>query len=263
MELEYTSTSIEENRKTDWLGRNIVFFDETTSTQTIAHELATKGAVNGTIIIADSQTNGKGRFGRSWVSEKGKGIWFSIILRPSFNYDQASAITLFTSLVLVESLKQLYGISAKIKWPNDIYVNDKKCAGILTDVRGTHDKIDYMVIGIGMNTDYIPNKDQQLMDKAIALEEIIGAKPNRNQILTKILELFEQKYQEYNEKGFEYFYCDYNALLMWKGRRVLIKNLSTSYEGFLHEINANGHLLIKKTNGQIDALLSGEVEFLD
>jgi len=256
-----SSTIILSKLKTEWLGQNIIYYKETESTQKEAHELAKKDLAHGTVVIADRQTNGKGRLGRAWHSEKGKGLWFSIILRPEFGYQQAPLITLYSSIMIIRALEQLYQIKLNIKWPNDIYYNGKKIAGILTELHGEQDKIDYLIIGIGINT-HIAEYPVEIKDKAASIESIIEDSPNRIQLITKLLEEYEQNYETFNKKGFDSFYGEYNSSLLWRGKRVSIRNLANNYDGYLVGIDQNGYLLINTDKDNNVKVISGDIEFL-
>lgn len=247
--------------KTNWLGQKIIYYREIESTQKEAHELAKRHFAHGTVVIAERQTNGKGRLGRSWHSEKGKGLWFSIILRPNFGYQQAPLITLYSSIMIIRALEELYQIKLNIKWPNDIYYNGKKIAGILTELHGEQDKIDYLIIGIGINT-HTDQYPLEIKDKAASLESIIEESPSRVQILVKLLEEFEGNYKTFNNTAFDSFYGEYNSALLWKGKRVTIRNLANIYNGYLVGIDRNGYLLINTDEDKNVKVISGDIEFL-
>ncbi|WP_369813137.1 biotin--[acetyl-CoA-carboxylase] ligase [Virgibacillus halodenitrificans] len=136
---------------TSWLGSKIIHKESTPSTQVIAHQLAQEGSPHGTIILADEQTSGRGRLNREWFSSKGKGIWMSIILRPEILPYLAPQLTLLTATVLAEVVQKNTTVTPMIKWPNDILINKKKTAGILTEMQAEQDQIQYVIIGIGMN----------------------------------------------------------------------------------------------------------------
>ena len=247
--------------KTEWLGKNIIFYKEIESTQLIGMELAKVGEAHGTIIIAESQTKGKGRLGRTWHSDIGKGIWLSIIIRPDLSYLKAPLTTLYTSVMIKRALESLFNIDVKIKWPNDIYLGNRKMGGILTEIHGAKDNIDYMVIGIGLNIGRI-DFPTEIKDKAISLYEKLGFSPKREDIIIKLLELFELNYREFEKIGFDSFYIEYNHSLLWKGEKVLVKNLNNYYDGYLEGIDNNGYLLIKTEKDNLIRLVSGEVEFI-
>src|SRR5699024_2044796 len=137
--------------ETKWLGKTIHHKESIKSTQLLAHQYAIEGAKHGTIIIADEQTNGRGRLGRPWESKKGDGIWMSMILRPNILPYLAPQLTLLTATVVAQILENQTNVSPKIKWPNDILIDKQKVTGILTEMHAEQDKVVYVVIGIGIN----------------------------------------------------------------------------------------------------------------
>ena len=250
---------IKQGLATKWLGQSITVHKELESTQLLAHELAKKDAKHGTVVIADSQKSGKGRLGRKWYSDSGKGIWLSIILRPDFNYIQAPLITLLTSTVIIDSLKKLYNLEGKIKWPNDIYINNKKLSGILTEVHGEQDRIHYMIIGIGLNT-HKTNYPADIKDKAVSLEEIIEKNPVRADIIRILLEQFENYYQIFEQEGFDPFYNMYNNQLTGFGKETLVINNNRQIKGINLGVDASGFLKIKRDDGEIIKVVSGDID---
>ena len=136
---------------TQWIGTRLVYFDETDSTNTRARKLAEEGAPHGTLVVADRQTAGKGRRGKSWVSPAGTGIWMSMVLRPSMSPMSASMLTLIAGLAVVRGVKESTGLEAMIKWPNDAVLNGKKICGILTEMSTEVECIRYVIPGIGIN----------------------------------------------------------------------------------------------------------------
>src|SRR5690625_4504204 len=135
---------------TVWAGKTIIHKEKVSSTQHIAHDAARKNAAHGTTVIADEQKEGKGRMNRSWQSARDKGIWLSLILRPEIQPQLAPQLTLLTATVLADVLSMHTDTKPMIKWPNDILLNEKKCAGILTELQAEQDQIQYIVIGIGL-----------------------------------------------------------------------------------------------------------------
>jgi len=249
---------VKQNLQTKWLGHELVFYNKLESTQKTAHELARNGASNGTIILADEQTKGKGRLGRQWHSANGKGVWMSIILRPSFTFQQAPLITLLTSVVIAKTLQELYGIPIKIKWPNDIYLQEKKLAGILTEIHGEQDLLQYLIIGIGINT-HRTEFPAELDLKAISLEEFLNSPLRRKELVQSLLFNLEKYYERYINEGFSPFYTFYNELLLWKGMQITVNQLNRQLTGINEGINQDGQLLLRQNDGQLIKLFSGDI----
>ncbi|TCS84160.1 biotin--[acetyl-CoA-carboxylase] ligase [Tepidibacillus fermentans] len=248
------------NLSTQWLGKEIIYFSEVDSTQRVAHELAKNGVPHGTVVITDEQTEGKGRLGRTWFSEKGKGIWMSFILRPSFAYHQALQITLFTSVVLANTLKKLYQRNFLIKWPNDIYINGKKVSGILTEMHGEQDQIHYMIIGIGINTHQI-TFPENLKEIATSIQQETGYIPKRIELIQHFFTEFEQDYSRFEGEGFMPFYKQYNDALYGKGRRIQLKQVNQQIEGTIMCIDSNGYLILQEDDGKEAKVVSGDIFF--
>src|SRR3989338_9192858 len=142
---------IQFNLHTKILGKKIIHYDSISSTMDEAFRLGSEGTPEGTVVVSETQTKGRGRLGRSWMSPKGKGIYCSLILRPDFAPNEVARLTLLCAVALSEAIKDVCGITAYIKWPNDLLVNYKKVAGILTELSAETDRVKFVVIGIGLN----------------------------------------------------------------------------------------------------------------
>jgi len=243
---------------TKWLGKDILFLPEVDSTQKVAHEIARNGAEHGTVVITDEQTNGKGRLGRSWFSQKRKGIWMSMVIRPNFSFQEAPKITLVTSVILAKTLNKLYSDQFTIKWPNDIFLNGRKISGILTEIHGEQDRIHYMIIGVGINTHRI-EFPEELLVKATSIEEEIGIKPKRMELIQNFFLEFEKQYTEFATKGFRSFYPYYNEHLFGKGRIITVNRFPKSIEGEILRINNEGYLILRQENGREVNIISGDL----
>ena len=176
---------------TQALGRGEVRYEhELTSTNNVLKEMAALGAPHGSLCLCDAQTAGKGRLGRQWISPAGEGLWCSVLLRPRMKPEQAPFITLCTAMALAQAIDELCGVTVRIKWPNDLVLNGKKCVGILTELAADPDRVEYVVIGTGINLHphaYAP----ELKEKAISLEEVAGKAPLRRELLVHYLAALE------------------------------------------------------------------------
>lgn len=244
--------------ETKWLGRDLICYQTIDSTQSEAHTFAKEDAAHGTVIVASEQKKGRGRLGRLWYSEKDMGVWISIILRPSFGIKEANHITLITSIVINRTLQKLYGIESKIKWPNDIYINDKKCAGILCEMQGDQEDLHYLIVGVGINT-HRSNFPEDIKSKATSIEEIINNPPKRLELITEFLNEFEKAYENYTDWGFKYFYNQYLELMYGKKKKILFNNEST---GYIIGIDEAGNLLVEDEKKHVLKITSGEIKFL-
>jgi len=185
--------------------KDIIYLNETDSTNTRARELAAQGTPEGTLVIAEKQTNGRGRRGRSWFSPPGGGIYFSLILRPIISPSETPRITLMTAVVLAETLISLMKLKLKIKWPNDILVNGKKLAGILTEISTEMDAVNYIIVGIGLNVNtQFEDLPKEIKKTATSILIETGKQFPRVKLIQHYLKLYE-KYYETLERA-----CRYN-----------------------------------------------------
>src|SRR3989344_9407838 len=191
-------SEIQHGLKTQYLGKKIVYEDTGPSTMDVAFRLGMEGAVEGTLVCAEGQTKGKGRLGRHWNSPKGKGIYMSVILRPSLPPTEVAQLTLLAAVAVCEAVQRVSGVAARIKWPNDILVEDRKLAGILTELSAETDRVRFGVIGIGVNV----NTPLSLLPAtATSLKEEAQKKVSRGELVQEILRVLEDWYERLKKKG--------------------------------------------------------------
>ncbi|WP_342469664.1 biotin--[acetyl-CoA-carboxylase] ligase [Ureibacillus sp. FSL K6-3587] len=243
-------------------GHAIHYFEEIDSTQSVAQQLARQGAEDGTVIIAEEQTGGKGRMQRTWHSAKGKGIWMTIIVRPNIPPHQAPQLTLVAAVSVVLAMKSLYkNFMPVIKWPNDILINGKKCAGILTEMLAEMDRVEGLLIGIGINTNHELDdfpEDIQSIATSIAIEE--KQKVDRAQLVAEILKNLEYYTDEYVAHGFK------SIKKLWEehsgtiGKRIKATTIREIIEGQAVGITDEGVLEILLDDGQVKKVYSADIE---
>lgn len=247
---------------TERFGKTIHYLEECTTTQEIAQQLARDGAADGTIVIAESQTEGKGRMMRPWESTKGKGIWMTVIVRPNVLPHQAPQFTLIAAVAIVNAMKSLYkNFDPVIKWPNDILINNQKCTGILTEMLAEIDRVDALLIGIGINV------NQQLNDFPIELHDIatsisIEEKElvDRGKLVASILHYLEQYTDEYVEHGFSEIKRLWEQSSGTIGKRIRATTLREVIEGVAVGITEDGILEIQIDSGEIKQVYSADIE---
>lgn len=255
-------TSEEIGRKLDtrFVGRNLIHFNTIDSTNLKAKELAAIGAQDGTVIISEEQTAGRGRLGRHWTSPKYKGIWMSIILRPEINPMFASRVTLIAAAAVHKASLQC-GVQTLIKWPNDIVINNKKACGILTEMSAELNKIHYLVIGIGINVNVDESEfPEELRTSATSLKIESSKTIDRKNLVCGILNNFESLYDEFIKDSSiksSIDICRNNSVLL--GKEVRIINGSTEIKAKALDINDDGELLIEREDGKVEVIFSGEV----
>lgn len=248
--------------QTDWIGKRIIHKETTTTTQLDAHQLAQENCEHGTIVIADEQTKGKGRMNRPWHSSKKKGIWMSIILRPKIPPYRAPQLTLLTATVLAEVINDYIGIQPQIKWPNDILINGKKTAGILTEMQAEQDQIQYVVIGLGLNVNQL---EQDLPNtigyKATSLQIETSKQWNLRKIIQNFLTTFEKHYTSYIAEGFGKIKSKWENYGYKIGEPIWIITPQGSNQVIFLGIAEDGALLIKDKQDEVKSIYSAEIDW--
>ena len=253
----YNETTIADQIHTKWAGKTVHFARETDSTNLWIKRLAKEGASEGTLALAEFQSAGRGRLGRSWEVPEGTSVMMSILLRPKFEPQYAPTLTLVMGMAVAKAVKNL-GFDVSIKWPNDVVVSHKKICGILTEMGVRAGKIDYAVIGVGINVN-IKEFPEEMADKATSLYLESGKEFDRSQIPGLVMEAFEKYYEKFAatcdlsglKEEYESILANYNQPV-----RVLAKE---PYEGVARGITDGGELLVEKTDGTIATVSAGEV----
>ena len=253
----YNETTIADQIHTKWAGKTVHFARETDSTNLWIKRLAKEGASEGSLALAEFQSAGRGRLGRSWEVPEGTSVMMSILLRPKFEPQYAPTLTLVMGMAVAKAVKNL-GFDVSIKWPNDVVVSHKKICGILTEMGVRDGKIDYAVIGVGINVN-IREFPEEMADKATSLYLESGKEFDRSQIPGLVMEAFEEYYEKFAatcdlsglKEEYESILANYNQPV-----RVLAKE---PYEGVARGITDGGELLVEKTDGTIVAVSAGEV----
>jgi BirA family biotin operon repressor/biotin-[acetyl-CoA-carboxylase] ligase len=231
----------------------VKYYKQLPSTQTAVKKLAEKNFEEGFIIVAEKQTNSYGRIKRTWSSNAG-GLWFSILLKPSIRPDEASKLTLILSIALKRTLKE-YKIDSEIKWSNDVFVNDRKIAGILVEMSAEQDSINLIVACIGIN---INNKlPAKFVDISLSLKEVLGREVDRAEFLAKFLAKIEEIYNNFCNAGFEMFVEEYNRDIAYKNEIVTIDDgYNNIVSGVNLGIDKDGRLMINTKVG-LEKIISG------
>lgn len=245
--------------ETEFIGREIHNFEKLSSTNTTAKEQAEKGAKEGTTIIAETQTSGKGRLDRRWVSPRG-GVWLSIILRPRIAPEDALKITLTTAVAVARILRRLYNVAAEIKWPNDILIDNKKICGILTEAKLKGKTIKFIVVGIGINANFFAQVlPKDLRATATTLKEVLGKNVDREKLVAALLKEFEDCYKLFVERKFEKLLSEWRSMTGFLGKEVEITSFEEKVRGVAVGIDENGALIIELKNDERRKVLSGDV----
>ncbi|KZX10717.1 biotin--[acetyl-CoA-carboxylase] ligase [Methanobrevibacter filiformis] len=251
-------SNIKDCLKTETIGKEIFYFKEVNSTNSVAKFLAKNGTDDGAVVLSEVQLNGKGRRGKKWESPSG-GVWLSIILKPKISPSKASLITLATGVVVAKTLKAM-GVDAKIKWPNDILINNKKVCGILTEAHANYKSVDYVIVGIGIDTnlnlDILP---PIIKEGTTSLKKELKKDIDDNEIIYTFLNEFELMYEKFQKEKFEDILNEWRLLTQTIGSYVEIKQpFGKILKGHAVGITNSGALIIESENGELTKVISGE-----
>jgi len=244
---------------TELIGKKIYSYKEISSTNDIAYSMASSGEAEGTVVIAEYQTKGRGRLGRKWISPRSKGAYFSIILRPDILPREVSAITLISSLGVAKTVREETNLPAFIKWPNDVLVNGNKVCGILTELSGEADKINFVIVGIGIN---INTKSELLPEGATSLAIEKGEALDRLDFMKAILRNIEKYYKIFNKGKTAILIKEYRKLSAVLDRRVQINYHNKLISGHAMDVDEEGALILRLDSGFNERILAGDVMML-
>ena len=254
-----TEAEIKSLMHTDWVAKEVLYFDTIDSTNTKAQELAEKGYPSGTLVVADKQESGKGRRGRSWVSPSGTGIFMTLMIKPDINPNNASMLTLVAALAVAKAITSVTGEEALIKWPNDIVVNGKKVCGILTEMNAQFDYINHIVVGIGINVhnESFPEEISQMASSLTI--EAGGKRFHRAQIIAETMAYFEQYYDTFlKTQDLSALVREYDKLLVNRNKSVRVLDPKEPFDGKAMGITPKGELIVDTWESR-KLVSSGEV----
>ncbi len=240
-----------EGLRTKWLGKDLRCFNEVCSTNEIARSIA-RECQSGTVILAETQTRGRGRLSRPWASPPG-GIWMSLVLKPKMSLDMAYRINMAVSVAISRTLCALYGLDVGIKWPNDLLIEGRKICGILMEISAEVDRLDWAVVGLGINV----NNDVSgfpMEWRSTSLREELGLEVSRIDLIQKLLFQIEETYQRMHSKD---LYEEWRRLSATLGKQVRITSASGDITGEAYDLAEDGALLIRQEN-KIKRVLAGD-----
>ena len=253
-----TPLEIDSALHTETFGRHVVYLESTQSTNEEAKKIAREGAEEGTIVVAEEQITGHGRLARGFYSPFAKGIWFSLILRPKFFPMEASKCTLLAAVGVCRGIRRMGLADAGIKWPNDILVHGKKLVGILTLMSASMEKIDYIIMGIGINTGIKKNEFPEDFREGATSFLNEGINVSRKDLLAAILGELEKEYSIAQNEGFDKVLDDWRALSVTLGQEVRVIFGDDSYTGKAVDIDRDGCLLVN-TGSEVKSVIAGDV----
>jgi BirA family transcriptional regulator, biotin operon repressor / biotin---[acetyl-CoA-carboxylase] ligase len=254
-------TDVQHRLKTKHIGRELVILQETPSTNAVAMERAAGGAREGTVIVAEAQTEGRGRRGRKWISPKGN-LYCSVVLRPRIPLHRAPLITLMGAVAAADAIRRACGLNPGIKWPNDILVGGKKVCGLLTEMSAEQDQVRHIVLGIGINANMrMSQLPAELQSQTTTLSRETGGSINRTTLLRELLRSLEAWYRMFLEDPSSVL-GEWKARNTTLGRRVVVSGAGERLTGIAREIDDEGRLVLMLESGIRRAVAAGDVTIL-
>ena len=246
--------------KTAVIGRDIRVFEETTSTNDVVEKLARDGVKEGVVVFAESQTKGRGRLGRKWMSPARKGLWFSILLRPAMRPATVTQLTIAAATGLFRALRSQTGLTPEIKWPNDILIRGKKIAGILTELSAELDKVKYVILGMGVDVNLGANEfPPELRKIATSLKIESGRRQDRAELAIKILQELDRDYARVCNGQFEAVANEWEEHCTTIGQNVIIQIGDRIIRGTAESLDTDGALLLRTQHGRLERIIGGDV----
>lgn len=245
--------AVEDALRTSVFGRRLLYLSSTGSTMDVARAGAEAGAREGTLVLAEEQTAGRGRFQRTWVSPAGKNLYFTLILRPEAQ--RFRSLSIGAALAICQAVEEIAGLEPRIKWPNDVRVGERKLAGILIEGETSGQTPRYALVGIGVNVNYDVEEAQEIAAIATSLKRELGREMDRELLLAAVLNRFERLYHEATGSVLE----AWRARLETLGRRVRVALAGETYEGLATGVDGSGNLLLELEDGRTLTLEAGEV----
>lgn len=242
------------------IGRDVRVFEETTSTNDVAEKLARDGVKEGVVVFAETQTKGRGRLGRKWISPRGRGLWFSVLLRPQFRPQQTTQLTVAAATALARAIRAQTGLKPEIKWPNDMLIGGKKVAGVLTELSAELDQVKYVILGIGVDVNIEASEfPDDVRPLATSLRIALGRPVNRSELAAAILHELDADYRRIGAGEFEAVANEWEENCATLGRNVSIRIGDRTVHGRAEALDAEGALLVRTQHGRLERIIGGDV----
>ncbi|MSU20497.1 MAG: biotin--[acetyl-CoA-carboxylase] ligase [Pedosphaera sp.] len=246
--------------KTKVIGRDIRVFQETTSTNDVIEKLARDGVKEGVVVFAESQSKGRGRLGRKWISPLRKGLWFSVLLRPDLRPQEATQLMIAGATALARAIRDETGLSPEIKWPNDILVNGRKVAGLLTELSAELDHVNYIILGIGVDVNLNASDfSAELRKLATSLRIEKGHGIDRASLAAAVLRELDADYARITTGHFEAVSDEWEELCSTLGRNIGIRIGDRVLQGRAESLDSDGALLLRTQHGRLERIIGGDV----
>lgn len=242
------------------LGNRIHYLEEVDSTNLFAADLADQGAPEGEIVIAETQMRGKGRLGRPWVSPPFMNLYLSVILRPALPPRHAPQLNLASAVAVAESVAAVAGVKPEIKWPNDVLVEGKKLAGILTESSCEGGRVRFVVVGIGVNINFAREAmPEAIRERATSLLIVTGRRVDRSKFAGQLIQSLDRCYGEFEERGFAFVQPRWESYFNLKGKKVRVESPGQPVRGRALGIDGEGALLVESESGEVERVIAGDV----
>jgi BirA family biotin operon repressor/biotin-[acetyl-CoA-carboxylase] ligase len=242
------------------IGRDIQVFQQTTSTNDVVEKMGRDGVSEGVVVFAEAQTQGRGRLGRKWISPPRKGLWLSVLLRPDLQPQAATQLTIVSAVALRRAIEAQTGLRTEIKWPNDILVNGRKAAGILTELNGELDRVKYLVLGIGVDVNLNAGDfPAELRKHATSLKVELGKPVSRPELAVSLLRELDADYARLAGGGFSALADEWEAHCTTIGHEVVIRLGERTLRGRAESLGDDGALLVRTEHGHLEPIIGGDV----
>ena len=246
--------------KTKVVGRDIQVFEETTSTNDVIEKLARDGVKEGVVVFAEAQTKGRGRLGRKWMSPTHQGLWFSVLLRPELTPQETTQLTVASATALRRAIKNVTGLSAEIKWPNDLLIRGKKVVGILTEMSAEVDRVRHVILGIGVDVNQDAGEfPAELRKIATSLKVESGEEISRAELATEILRELDFDYARICGGKFSAVADEWEAGCATIGNNVSVQMGTRLIRGCAEALDDDGALLVRTEHGHLERVIGGDV----
>lgn len=255
-----SSAEILRHLRTSSVGREVHAFQQVNSTNDVAYEMALHGAPEGTVVVAESQTRGRGRLSRSWVSPFGKNLYLSLILRPSMPAAVAPVMTYAGALATAEAIEKTYSLHVELKWPNDVLVGGKKLAGLLNEVKAETDRLDFIVLGFGVNLNMDPETlPPDLWGKATSVMREVGHRVSRIEFARSLLETIEGWYETFLVHGPARIIEKWESMASLRGRFLEVRSFGRVWRGVAEGLDQDGALVLRSREGEAMRIVAGDL----
>ena len=258
-------SEIKKHLSAEIVGEKLFVYAEVGSTNDVLRELIGDGlASDGAVVVSDSQTAGRGRLGRKWVSPAGRNLYLSALFCPEISPQESSVFTFLASCALVEVFSD-YGVDAAIKWPNDILVDGKKISGVLTELSTSDDSVDYLVIGIGVNLnwpeEFIRREMEDISEKTTSLSALLGEEVSRERFCAELINALDRFYGEFHRSGTREIVDMWTERWGFLGREISVDVSGEVVSGVVERVDATGFLYLRTDEGDLRKVITGDTVF--